>query len=140
MAQLSTSPFGDYETYVNEADFISFLKAYPGYVLPDVSKADALTKAMASLKPGDANKAKTEDWDKRRIAQTAKIDVSGMATGPDTTVNSVSYNTIVDASKAGRKNFPQQKAQMGDSATAVRIVCGWSEKSYANAGIDCQGM
>ena len=133
---LSSSPFGDYETWITEENYISYLTAYPGYVPPDVNSQTKLLDATKTLKPGDTAKTYTEDCDKKRAELTKKLDHFKLLSGPECTLQRVSNLSIVNAAKAGRKSFPGQNAQMGGSAKVFADACRWNSKEKVKSATD----
>ncbi|KAM3416887.1 hypothetical protein BST61_g8475 [Cercospora zeina] len=125
---LSVSPFGDFQTWIKPAQYVSYLKGYPGYSLPtDPTLAD-LAKALNAMKPTKTQTAAEAKVDAAWTGRgTAALKSTGMANaGQNMTVCMVSYESITAASRAGRDSFPQQFQLMGGSATMLAQTLKWT--------------
>ena len=79
---LSVSPFGDFQTWIREADYVSYMRGYGGYTPPDAKNIGTLTDAFEKLAPKAGNQTKSRDWDASRNEQAKKM---GLTVRSDTT-------------------------------------------------------
>ena len=134
---LSTSPFGDYETWIRPADYISYLQNYSGYRPPNATNMQTLIAGIQKLQPSKDAKEKTEKWDETRRRQTTNLSPAGLLTNPidNFSICKVSYETISMA-RGERKSFPGQASQMAGSSTEIAKALGWETGGRVTSLID----
>ncbi|KAK3332264.1 hypothetical protein B0T19DRAFT_482573 [Cercophora scortea] len=114
---LSTSPFGEYETWIAKSDYKAHLRCYAGYKLPaDALKLGELEAGFpASSKASLAERAMAE---KRSAAP-------GTATG--TKFDTVALSTI-NAARGQKRDTSQASVMEGVSATTIAKILGWGDE------------
>ena len=153
--QLNVSPFGDFETWIQESSMIAYLEAYPGRELPIDEKAakagfavPASSNTDSNTNATDNNNSNTTSVPTKKAKSTskaalkkakgkAKAKVVKYPTGDNRIRTSiVSSNTISNASAQGRDSQSSQFAIMGNlSATTVATKYVWQDPDTRIAGV-----
>ncbi|KAH6617614.1 hypothetical protein F5144DRAFT_633818 [Chaetomium tenue] len=122
---LSTSPFGDYETWIRQSDYVSYVQAYPGYALPTQKQVDAMIQAIDDMLSKRSETVRKRDAEFENGLKKADDSAGSKNADAGINVSSVSFDTIWRAS-GKRKGVPSQGQQMGGSATTVALAAEWA--------------
>ena len=124
---LSMSPFGHFETWIKNSDYLAYLRGYQGYKIPNSVNIKTLTTAFGKLKVPTKSSEQSKKWGEHRDQQ---MKAAGKGTtNENLTVCRVSYETITKASSDDRSSFPQQGFLMGGSATDIAKALDWNTTS-----------